>query len=174
MNQHELNKQQVTATEKELEKWDFSLTKEKLLRISNEWTQERADAAEKNYKRFLALMKVTQSQFVPNKDIDIFWHEHMLDTRRYVKDCFEFFGAFLHHYPYFGMRGEQDKASWVEASNKSSGIWESFFGVPLYNLAVENGPQKCPAACPNPGIATLSNQPGLDALLDSNYPRDAM
>ncbi|MBF0239891.1 MAG: hypothetical protein HQM12_19500 [SAR324 cluster bacterium] len=174
MTVQKVNKETVDEIFNSLSKWDFSLTKRKLMESGEAWSPERADAAEENYKRFLAVMKVTGSQLVPNKDIDRFWHEHMLDTRRYVNDSFDLFGAFLHHYPYFGMRGDQDKESWVEASNKSNQVWESYFGIPLYNLALQDSPQKCPGACPNPGIATLSNQPGIEALLDPEYPREAI
>lgn len=37
-----------------------------------------------------------------------FWHYHILDTRAYHKDCDTVFGHYLHHFPYFGMRGEHD------------------------------------------------------------------
>jgi hypothetical protein len=36
------------------------------------------------------------------------WHFHILDTRAYHQDCESVFGHYLHHFPYFGMRGEED------------------------------------------------------------------
>lgn len=128
-------------------KWDFSLTKQKLLEPAYAgWTQERIDKAELDYKRYLALTKVTNTQPVPNGDIDRFWHEHILDTRRYAEDCYSFFGGFLHHYPFFGMRGEQDHMKWTETAEMSNELWKSYFGEYLYTLNTEA--QKCPQACP--------------------------
>jgi hypothetical protein len=34
--------------------------------------------------------------------------KHILDTAAYREDCDEIFGRFLDHFPYFGMRDEQD------------------------------------------------------------------
>ena len=36
---------------------------------------------------------------------------HILDTRAYSRDCEFLFGRFLHHFPYFGMRGDADRAA---------------------------------------------------------------
>ena len=133
----------------QIEKWDFSLTKEKLLEPDYAgWSMERAENAEKDYKRYLALTKALGGfQPVPNGEIDRFWHEHILDTRRYFQDCHELFGGFLHHYPYFGMRGEQDKKTWESTAEFSNNLWESLFEEPLYN--VNSTEQKCPQSCPD-------------------------
>ena len=135
--------------------WDFSLTIEKLQEpLYAGWTESRTRAAEKNYKRYLAVTKgLNGYQIVPNGDIDRFWHEHILDTRRYAKDCDELFGEFLHHYPYFGMRGEADRASWIDIARISNALWQELFGDDLYSLFLEGvvAPMKCPQACPNPG-----------------------
>lgn len=139
--------------------WDFSLTKEKLLEPSYAgWTIDRADAAERDYKRYMAITAaLSGQQLVPNGDIDRFWHEHILDTRRYAKDCFELFGEFLHHYPYFGMRGEVDNRNWVKTAQESNDLWNREFGEELYAVPGEENaggtPMKCPQACPNPGVA---------------------
>ena len=33
---------------------------------------------------------------------------HILDTRKYAADCEAAFGHFVHHFPYLGLRGEED------------------------------------------------------------------
>ncbi|MGQ3014227.1 MAG: glycine-rich domain-containing protein [Flavobacteriales bacterium] len=72
------------------------------------WTHEQCDSAEIEYKRYLHMCKVYGKGIVPNKIMDTFWHYHILDTIAYHKDCDTVFGHYLHHFPYFGMRGEQD------------------------------------------------------------------
>lgn len=35
----------------------------------------------------------------PNQDVDDFWHQHILNTKMYLKDCEYLFGFILHHDP---------------------------------------------------------------------------
>ena len=147
-----LDRQKLETAVNLIANWDFSLTKQKLLEVAYAgWSQERADLAERDYKRYLAITHATGGyQPVPNADIDRFWHEHILDTRRYARDCEDLFGEFLHHYPFFGMRGEADEAMWKSTIGISEQLWSDAFGESLYGSALD--PQKCPQACPNPGI----------------------
>ena len=74
------------------------------------WTAEQCESAEVEYKRFLHLNRSFREQpIVPNVIMDTMWHFHILDTRRYVADSERLFGGYFHHYPYFGMRGEEDE-----------------------------------------------------------------
>lgn len=74
------------------------------------WTVEHAERIELAYRRFLVLRaKFPQAQIAPTRDIDAFWHAHILDTRKYAADCERIFGEFVHHYPYLGLLGDQDK-----------------------------------------------------------------
>ena len=43
---------------------------------------------------------------MPNNKIDAFWHQHILDTKAYARDCMTVFGCFIHHNPYFGLNGD--------------------------------------------------------------------
>jgi hypothetical protein len=80
------------------------------------WTREQADHNELEYKRFLALLaKYPDQSIAPTTEVDKFWHGHILDTMKYAEDCDNVFGYFLHHFPYFGMRGEEDAANLVSA-----------------------------------------------------------
>lgn len=72
------------------------------------WTFEQCDSAEVEYKRFLHLCLKYGIGIVPNKIMDTVWHYHILDTRAYSTDCQNIFGHILHHFPYFGLGGEQD------------------------------------------------------------------
>ena len=140
-----------------VDQWDFSLMRIKMQELSHAgWDLPRIDTAIEDYKRYMAITKSLNGyQLVPNGDIDRIWHEHILDTRQYAKDCQELLGGFLHHYPYFGMRGKSDESKWKEATNISTGVWTEMFGVSLYE---HRSSMKCPQACPS-GIDSAVQSP---------------
>lgn len=110
---------------------DFSPIKFKLMdrKEGHGWTAAEADACELEYKRFLTLLaKFPEEVIVPNTDVDKFWHGHILDTIKYAEDCDKVFGYFLHHFPYFGMRGEQDAANLANAALNTYRLYEQEFG----------------------------------------------
>src|SRR5438132_6353874 len=51
------------------------------------WSLDRVTVAEKEYKRFLILHREHAGTVVPSKEIDKFWHYHILDTAKYAEDC---------------------------------------------------------------------------------------
>ena len=88
---------------------DLSPIKFKLV-AEKEWTMERANSVEPQYRAFLFLIGTKQAGIlVPTHDIDEMWHAHILDTRKYMSDCALLFGFYIHHYPYLGMKDEADK-----------------------------------------------------------------
>lgn len=96
------------------------------------WTLECVNEMEVAYKRFLTLLVThPETPIAPSKDIDKFWHGHILDTMKYAEDCENVFGYFLHHFPYFGMRGEQDAAALKEAGEATARLYERDFGEPM-------------------------------------------
>src|SRR5260221_4861020 len=93
------------------------------------WSREYVDQMAIEYKRFLTLsVKYPQETIAPSKNVDKFWHGHILDTMKYAEDCQNVFGYFLHHFPYFGMRGEEDAANLAEAGNTTNRLYEKEFG----------------------------------------------
>ncbi len=96
------------------------------------WSRDYVDRMGLAYKRFLTLMvKFPDESIAPTKDVDKFWHGHILDTLKYAEDCQNVFGYFLHHFPYFGMRGEEDAANLRAASANMHAIYEREFGEAL-------------------------------------------
>ena len=96
------------------------------------WSDEAVAVAEVNYRRFLALhLMHPLATLVPNKILDEYWHHHILDTRKYDADCKTIFGSFLHHDPYFGIEGEEDRQMNIEAFTLTQQLWEEAFGLPL-------------------------------------------
>ena len=93
------------------------------------WSRERVDAVELEYRRFLSLSKLfPDEQVAPLFDVDIFWHYHILDTMKYAVDCKEVFGYFLHHFPYSGLRGEDDASVHEQISARTQKLYEATFG----------------------------------------------
>jgi hypothetical protein len=93
------------------------------------WTLQKANAVEFEYRRFLYLMKTfPHEQTAPLFDVDIFWHYHILDTMKYAADCDVVFGYFLHHFPYIGLRGEDDEAAHHRVGERMKELYEATFG----------------------------------------------
>src|SRR5438876_9228020 len=93
------------------------------------WSREYVNQMAIEYKRFLTLsVKYSEETIAPSKDVDKFWHGHILDTMKYAEDCQNVFGYFLHHFPYFGMRGEEDAANLAEAGRTTQRLYEQEFG----------------------------------------------
>lgn len=73
------------------------------------WSKQHADGTAIAYKRYLTLVaKYPDVTLAPDQDTDRFWHMHILDTMKYAADCDAIFGRFIHHFPYLGLRGEDD------------------------------------------------------------------
>lgn len=66
------------------------------------WSPEKAERVETSYKRFLyALAHKEENDLLspPSQEVDDFWHQHILDTRKYGEDCDRVFGHYIHHTP---------------------------------------------------------------------------
>ena len=112
------------------------------------WDEIQVEEAEIEYKRFLTLClryPYPQNAIVPNKIMDTMWHYHILDTRAYIKDCDRVFGHYFHHFPYFGLRGEDDAKNLEQSFIKTKGYYEKEFGEPIDHAA----PVDCWHACQN-------------------------
>ena len=64
------------------------------------WTTLDAEHCSRLYKNFLILLKEYPLEgLVPSREIDEFWHNHILYTKNYHRDCLTIFGYYLHHEP---------------------------------------------------------------------------
>jgi hypothetical protein len=126
---------------------DFTMLKLKLVEEKG-WTAELCDEVEDLYRKFLALnMRYPERKICPSGPIDEFWHAHILDTHAYVADCQRLFGRLLHHFPYFGMRGPQDRAALGQAFSESIALFVVHFGIDPTagdSRARSCSPQRCP------------------------------
>ena len=88
-------------------------------------------AMETEYRKFIALrIAHPDDEIVPCKLVDAMWHRHILDTRAYAEDCQRLFGAFMHHFPYFGMRGPDDEQALHDAYGATLERYRDAFGEP--------------------------------------------
>lgn len=96
------------------------------------------------YRKFLALcILYPDSPIVPSNFVDDFWHLHILDTHKYETDCARYVGSFLHHFPYFGMRGEADRVNLDRAwAGTLKLYYETFAEVP--NAKIWPKSKRCP------------------------------
>lgn len=134
---------------------DLDPIKVKLMHVpSGEgWSLDKANAVEKEYRRFLYLMKTYPDEATaPLEDVDTFWHYHILDTMKYARDCEQVFGYFLHHYPYVGLRGEDDEQFRIDSGERMRTLYEATFGE-AYPAMSADGPQ-ADAFCAGPTIGT--------------------
>lgn len=93
------------------------------------WSLEFTERVAHEYRKYLVLCKENPDlSVVPSSFVDDFWHFHILDTQKYQEDCEYFFGYFLHHFPYFGMRGKEDEENLKSAWAESCAIYENRFG----------------------------------------------
>lgn len=113
----------VAALDFERLKWKLSRSAEASMSVGE------VDSAILEYQRFLTLKKIYPSySLVPNKRVDQFWHQHILDTKAYREDCDSVFGYFVDHFPYFGIYGKDDQQNLTDAFEETKGLYEQHFG----------------------------------------------
>jgi hypothetical protein len=137
---------------------DLDPIKVKLMHVDSgeSWSQVKANLVEKEYRRFLWLMKMYPNESIaPLVDVDIFWHYHILDTMKYARDCEQVFGYFLHHYPYIGMRGKDDEQFRLDSGERMRTLYEATFGDSFDERAAELARTSAPyLPQPSPAPAT--------------------
>jgi hypothetical protein len=123
-------RKQVTVALNRLSSINFAGVRMKLAdsQEGKGWDEAMLNWAEEEYRRFLALTYAYPDlTIVPDKTVDEFWHQHILDTRAYAKDSKAVFGYFLHHFPYLGTRGPADKEKLVQSYSETKALYEMHF-----------------------------------------------
>ena len=95
------------------------------------WTRDYADSIEVAYKNYLTMLVKYQDHaedILLSKDVDEFWHTHILQTMKYAEDCQKTFGNFLHHQPHVGEITAADHEKRVAQAEKTRGLYEREFG----------------------------------------------
>lgn len=100
-------------------------------------TMAEADELGEKYRAFLYLSKkYPDKNIVPSKEVDIFWHAHILDTYKYQIDSENIFGRFFHHYPYFGMKDVADKQNLETSFNETVELYRNEFPSKISNKMI--------------------------------------
>lgn len=90
----------------------------------------RADRDVALYRCFLKLCVLYPgTTIVPTTSIDRVWHTHILDTAKYRADCDRVFGMLLDHFPYAGLRGDEDRRAWRQDFERTRALFRSHFAV---------------------------------------------
>jgi hypothetical protein len=95
------------------------------------WSRDYAESIETAYKTYLTMLAKHQDHaedIMLAKDVDEFWHTHILQTMKYADDCEKVFGAFLHHNPHVGPRTAEDLRTRAEMAEKTRRIYAHEFG----------------------------------------------
>ncbi len=108
---------------------DFSMIINKMV-TRDDWLEDEVNAVCKMYRNYLFLQKKYKDQYElpPSEEIDEFWHQHILDTKKYHADCEAIFGKYLHHYPYFGADERTDSIYLNKSFGKIQELYEKEFG----------------------------------------------
>jgi hypothetical protein len=100
--------------------------------VSGGWLESDAIATTDQYRKYLFLNVKYPDQIIPpSDDIDELWHNHILDTHLYIKDCDALFGKYKHHYPYFGIDEKSDMNDLNKAFNNTKELYLKEFGEEL-------------------------------------------
>src|SRR5713101_3679717 len=95
------------------------------------WTREYAESIERAYRNYLiVLVKHPEDieEIVVGKDVDEFWHTHILHTMKYTEDCEKVFGKYLHHNPHIGERTRVDIERKAALAQKTQRLYQREFG----------------------------------------------
>lgn len=130
--------------EQRVQEIDFAPIRYKLMNSEDHepWTREKCDEMEPIYRNFLLVAALGETVIIPTQDLDTVWHTHILDTEKYRNDCQYAFGEFLHHFPYLGSRGAEDKKVLNAAFEEGNRFFTAQFGIPL-----QGQPANCPGGC---------------------------
>jgi len=96
------------------------------------WSKAKTFEIAFQYRNFLILKVLYPKKTIsPTRDIDKMWHYHILDTSKYMLDCQNIFGNYLHHFPYLGMRGEKDRVALTVCFEDTKQLFLHHFGVEM-------------------------------------------
>ena len=115
---------------------DFSQIIDKMV-VKDKWKKQHAEQVCQYYKNFLFLNKKYQHEYEmlpPSEEIDEFWHNHILDTKKYMQDCDNIFGSYLHHYPYLGIDNKTTMEDAQRFFDKTQELHQKEFGEPISDV----------------------------------------
>src|SRR5258708_146713 len=107
------------------------------------WTREYAESVERAYRNYLTMLvkhPEDVEDIVVSKDVDEFWHAHILHTMKYTEDCERVFGTYLHHNPDVGGRASAEIERKAVLVEKTRSLYQQEFGrAALCGAAIRPG-----------------------------------
>lgn len=125
---------------------DFSQMLEKLINTKFPhpyaylWEKDAATKAIEKYRKFLFIQAKYRHDFEyipPTLELDEIWHNHILETKRYHKDCDILFGEYFHHYPYFGLDNPEKPGADFKTLGNALAITSKLFLIEFQELLTE-------------------------------------
>src|SRR5712691_7959543 len=108
------------------------------------WTREYAEGIEQGYRTYLTMLAKYQDHaedILLSKDVDEFWHTHILQTLKYSEDCEAVFGKYLHHNPHVGELTAADVDRRDAMAEKTRRLYQREFGsMENYSAAWSGAP----------------------------------
>ena len=95
------------------------------------WTREYAEGIEQGYRNYLTMLvkhPEDAEDLVVSKDVDKFWHTHILHTMKYTEDCEGVFGRYLHHSPHGRERTPAEAKARAASIEKTRNLYQREFG----------------------------------------------
>jgi len=100
-------------------------------KLGEGWTREYAEGIEQGYRTYLTMLAKYPEHaedILLSKDVDEFWHTHILQTIKYTEDCEAVFGKYLHHAPHIGGVTQADVEKRTALAEKTRRLYEREFG----------------------------------------------
>lgn len=117
-----------------------------------EWTEEQRRKSLDRYLRWLRLKQANPARrMAPTRDIDMFWHLHMLAPVAYHRDCLALFGKVLDHDGGFGNTPDE-LPELQRVFKQTAELWEAAYGEPYGEDGLwmrDAGPTACWHNCQN-------------------------
>lgn len=96
--------------------FDLSPVRMRVAREHAHLTTEQLQDMETRYLKFLMQCKAEPNvRHEPERDVDLYWHAHILHTKQYIADCNRYFGYILHHEPKANGEGCDDGCAAIRA-----------------------------------------------------------
>ena len=133
MNTNRLTERPLSQIAAAIQALDLECVKLRLMdpELGEGWTREYADSVGSAYKTYLTMVAKYQDDaedILLAKDVDEFWHTHILQTMKYADDCQAVFGTFLHHDPHVGAITQAVHDKRAVKAEKTRALYEREFG----------------------------------------------
>lgn len=133
------------------------------------WHPSYAKQVEQDYRDFLKLYAAApDGEFVSTRDVDDFWHAHILHVSKYINDCVDVFGFVLDHLPV--VEEGKDLTPYHDRHQKTQESFAKIFGRSMGNgndktaICFSDAPQKnaiCFGRAPYVGAICFGRAPTL-------------